>query len=169
VQKNSTTSWFKQFWPWFLIALPMAAVIASIYTVMVAFDNKDSLVKSDYYKEGLAINVQLQQEQLAKQLALGAEIRFNEQDVHLDLHGNADFVWPASLNLQLIHPVNDKMDFTIPLVHLGEGKYQGSHQQQLQHRWHLQLSPLLTSPQDSWLLQSEIHFGSSQTSRFSAQ
>ena len=48
--------WYRQFWPWFLMALPGAAVIGGITTVIVATIDRDGLVKDDYYKEGLAIN-----------------------------------------------------------------------------------------------------------------
>ncbi|MCF1439106.1 MAG: FixH family protein, partial [Shewanella sp.] len=48
--------WYKQFWPWFLITLPLCAVIASLATMKIAVDNKDALVAEEYYKEGKAIN-----------------------------------------------------------------------------------------------------------------
>ena len=39
-----TKPWYRQFWPWFLICLPASAVIASLYTVSLAFRTTDSLV-----------------------------------------------------------------------------------------------------------------------------
>ncbi len=36
--------WFKQFWPWFIIALPASAVIASFFTLWLAVSNPDHLV-----------------------------------------------------------------------------------------------------------------------------
>ena len=35
-QSKPTKPWFKQFWPWFLIALPSSAVIASFVTIGLA-------------------------------------------------------------------------------------------------------------------------------------
>ena len=48
--------WYRQFWPWFLIALPATVVVAGLTTWWIAAHKADSLVVDDYYKEGLAIN-----------------------------------------------------------------------------------------------------------------
>jgi len=39
--------WFKQFWPWFIIALPTAAVIASFVSLWLAISNPDHLIVTD--------------------------------------------------------------------------------------------------------------------------
>jgi len=39
--------WYKQFWPWFIIALPASAVIASFVTLWIAIANPDQLVVDD--------------------------------------------------------------------------------------------------------------------------
>lgn len=36
--------WYKQFWPWFIIALPASVVIASFFTLWLAISNPDQLV-----------------------------------------------------------------------------------------------------------------------------
>jgi len=33
---RDTVPWYRQFWPWFLIAVPAAAVIAGIITIILA-------------------------------------------------------------------------------------------------------------------------------------
>lgn len=55
-----TTSWYRQFWPWFLIALPGAVVVASLITVYIAVTHQDPLVDGNYYKHGLTINERLE-------------------------------------------------------------------------------------------------------------
>jgi hypothetical protein len=47
--------WYKQFWPWFLIALPTAAVIASFITLNIAFKHADVPVQGDYVQHGLTV------------------------------------------------------------------------------------------------------------------
>ena len=44
--------WYKQFWPWFIIALPASVVIASFFTLYLAISNPDHLVVTDdeYYE-----------------------------------------------------------------------------------------------------------------------
>jgi hypothetical protein len=39
--------WYRQFWPWFIIALPASAVVASFITLWLAISNPDPLVVND--------------------------------------------------------------------------------------------------------------------------
>ena len=39
--------WYRQFWPWFIIALPASAVIASFITLWIAISNPDGMVLTD--------------------------------------------------------------------------------------------------------------------------
>ena len=39
--------WYKQFWPWFIIALPASVVVASFFTLWLAISNPDQLVVDD--------------------------------------------------------------------------------------------------------------------------
>ena len=39
--------WYKQFWPWFIIALPASAVIASFITLYLAVSRPDYIVVDD--------------------------------------------------------------------------------------------------------------------------
>ena len=39
--------WYKQFWPWFIIALPASVVIASFFTLYLAVSNPDQLIVTD--------------------------------------------------------------------------------------------------------------------------
>lgn len=36
--------WYRQFWPWFIIALPAAAVAGGLLTLWIAMSNPDYLV-----------------------------------------------------------------------------------------------------------------------------
>ena len=47
-----TQPWYRQFWPWFIIALPCAAVVGSIATAIIASKDGVNLVAEDYYKQG---------------------------------------------------------------------------------------------------------------------
>ena len=44
---NLHKPWFKQFWPWFLIALPGSVVIASLFTVTLAVQNAPIIIQKD--------------------------------------------------------------------------------------------------------------------------
>lgn len=43
-QQGRELPWYRQFWPWFLIALPATVVIASFYTLYLAMTHPDPLV-----------------------------------------------------------------------------------------------------------------------------
>lgn len=39
--------WYRQFWPWFIIALPASAVIASFISLWLAISHPDQLVVNE--------------------------------------------------------------------------------------------------------------------------
>ena len=78
---GDTLPWYRQFWPWFLILLPASVVVAAISTVVIANRHADDLVVDDYYKDGLAINRQLEKIERAKGLGITATLGI--QDTHL--------------------------------------------------------------------------------------
>lgn len=63
---GDTQPWYRQFWPWFLILLPASVVVASLYTMYLASSGADDLVVDEYYKDGLAINRQLEKSNAAR-------------------------------------------------------------------------------------------------------
>ncbi|MCV5274392.1 FixH family protein, partial [Escherichia coli] len=66
--------WYKQFWPWFLIILPLTVVVWTIATVVVFSNNSVSLVAEDYYKKGKGINIDISKMNVARDLGLNANI-----------------------------------------------------------------------------------------------
>ena len=64
--KNTTLApgqeppWYRQFWPWFIIALPASAVIASFYTLWLAVSNPDYMVVDDQAYERLNSDLKAQ-------------------------------------------------------------------------------------------------------------
>ena len=52
--------WYRQFWPWFIIALPASAVIASFISLWLAVSNPDHLVVTDDEYERLRSELKAQ-------------------------------------------------------------------------------------------------------------
>jgi hypothetical protein len=51
-KREQNLPWYRQFWPWFIIALPASAVVASFFTLWLAISNPDHLVvDEDEYRQ----------------------------------------------------------------------------------------------------------------------
>jgi len=109
-QEEPIQPWYKQGWPWFLISLPLSAVIAGTITIIIATKGADSLVDADYYKEGLAINESLEREREA--IRRGLSFRLTQLEKQLSLTPNTTMD-DRVLYLLLQHPVDEKKDITL--------------------------------------------------------
>jgi uncharacterized protein len=47
--------WYRQFYPWMLIALPACAVIGGFITLYLAISHPDALVRKDCVRDGVTI------------------------------------------------------------------------------------------------------------------
>ena len=79
MQQEDTQPWYRQFWPWFLISLPAAAVVAGLYTLALAVNTKDSLVVGTDRSISAAKERVLAAERRARDLELEAHIAINLQ------------------------------------------------------------------------------------------
>ncbi len=122
-----TVPWYKQFWPWFLIAFPLAAVIGGFATLAIATHDPDGLVVDDYYKAGLAINQTIEREDKARVLGLsgGLTMDLRTGDVVLTL-SSARPLLGGSLLLRLLHATRAHHDEQIELKSMSDGRYAGS-------------------------------------------
>lgn len=108
MRPDVVTPWYRQGWPWFLIALPATAVVGGIITAILAARGFDGPVAADYYKQGLAINEEVARAQLARELALTAEVDiagFADGDrVRVVLDAERRMPAEAAVRLRLAHP-----------------------------------------------------------------
>jgi hypothetical protein len=130
---TDTLPWYRQFWPWFLIMLPASVVVAGLVTLYIAIEGADDLVVDEYYKDGLAINRQLEKKELAAEYGITAELAFSAHSVAVTVNGevNAD-----KLNLTLSHPLEADRDFLVELTRVEPGFYAGLLEQSIFSRWH---------------------------------
>ncbi|MDO8860732.1 FixH family protein [Haliea sp. E1-2-M8] len=134
---QDTTPWYRQFWPWFLIALPGTVVVVSFHLMYTAYKHSDDLVVDEYYKVGLAINRQLERKERAGELALAAQFTITEHQVTARLEGP---VTADTLELTFSHPMEADRDFSVALQRVGPGIYNGQLQTAVAERWHWILS-----------------------------
>ncbi|WP_438984034.1 FixH family protein [Aequoribacter sp.] len=133
----SANPWYKEFWPWFIIALLGSVVTASLITVSIAFRHADDLVVDDYYKVGLAINQRLEHREAAQRLGIDITLSLTGEQVFLSTRNVA----PSSeLTLLLAHPMEADKDFTVTLLPGPDGVFFATLPTQVSHAWHWSVS-----------------------------
>ena len=145
--------WYRQFWPWFLFGLPGLVVVAGLTTWWIAEKNADHLVADDYYKQGLAINRELDKQKRAQNLNLSARLAYRDGAFELTLVGDAD---PAAIVLYLSHPLDANLDRELRLPRMAPGSYRAPVQLARGSRWHWQLEPAQAIDTASWRLDGEL-------------
>lgn len=149
MKNNNNKAWFKQFWPWFLIILPLCAVIGGILTVMIATGNKPEMVVDDYYSKGKAINKDLTLIKNARVNNISALITQADNELIINLTGVQD---KSSIQLFLFHSTQSKRDLSQLLTADGNGHYRYQTEQLLMGKWQVRIEPF----DKSWRLQSTV-------------
>ncbi len=151
--------WYKQFWPWYLIFLPASAVVAGISTVIIAMNNRDPMVVDNYYKEGLAINRVISQQQMAAKLGLLARTQYNAATGQLEIKiDNSLQDEVTSLNLSFVHATRADLDKKFVLHKDKQGIFRAAIKNIDTGKWNVFLEP--TSKQ--WRLDAKVIFPTSQ-------
>ena len=150
IPPEDTQPWYRQFWPWFLISLPASVVVAGLSTLYIANRHADDLVVDDYYKDGLAINRQLEKKQRATDRQIAAQLQFSGDTVSVQITGP---VTAPQLDLFMSHPLESDRDFKVVLIQLSPGQYSGRLHQPVAPRWHWTLQLQET---DGWRLDGAV-------------
>lgn len=153
------TPWYRQFWPWFLIAIPAISMVAGVTMIVLSLSGADQMVVDDYYKKGLAINENLALDAYAREHGMAVTTHFDLETGEVFVEKlEGDYVWPETLQLQLLHPVAEDMDQTLILTRSYSG-YRGDLEQSPRYRYYLRLSPTTSGADaDLWRLNGEIDF-----------
>lgn len=113
--ERNNARWYRQGWPWFLIALPATAVIAGVITLLIAVNTWDGLVVDDYYKEGKAIVQTIGRTERARELGLSATVRIRSESLRVELEGAERSGLPTSLLVTVAHPTRGGLDQVLTL------------------------------------------------------
>ncbi|MBI4196153.1 MAG: FixH family protein [Betaproteobacteria bacterium] len=119
------TPWYREPWPWLLMAGPFLVVIAGLITLWIAVASDDGLVADDYYKRGLAINQVLARDAVASARHYRARVMFSPalDRVRVTLAGDD---LPAAVVLRLSHPTRAGLDRILRLAASGPGVYESA-------------------------------------------
>lgn len=112
---------YRQFWVWFVFAIPLIGVVVASYSGYLAIHNGDTEVVKEAYTEGSAINNELRRENKARQLGLHLTLDVaNGNQLTLSLHGSQPLKKDA-LQMTLSHPTDAKQDLSPVLKVAGDG------------------------------------------------
>jgi len=167
MEREDIQPWYRQFWPWFIIALLSSSVIAGLTTVWISLQTTDSLVvRSD---DGMQIVAErrIDAEQLASELGLAALLHVNLDTgaVSAAMQSGALDMVPAQLELEFTHPAFANRDQLI-LLHRaqpdagGNPVWSGHFVNVPAGRWYVTLKS-----GDEWRLSGEWHGESQLTLR----
>ena len=150
--------WYKQFWPWFLIILPLTVVVWTIVTVVVFANNSVSLVAEDYYKKGKGINIDISKMNVARDLGLNATVSSDKNTVVIAFNKGELPHFPA-LTATFTHRTLPDRDFTKLLTADAKGNYRLTPEDSIQGPWFVELEP----HNKEWMIQGRVEFPAQPT------
>jgi len=130
MQEIQERPWYRQFWPWFIMAFPAASVVGGLLTFYLA-GGEPAMVVDDYGRIAMVTARRAERTQRAADLGLSARLTFMaESGIQVALEQNAvegaegpDY-WPGSLLLELVHPTRSELDREVELAG-SLGRYAG--------------------------------------------
>lgn len=144
--------WYREPWPWILIALPGSVVLAGIVTILIAVYTNDGLVVDDYYKEGLAINRTLAKGVRAKALGLQGTVLVLHDHVAVTLSTAAtNYSLPDQLQVRVTHPTRSGLDQVVELRREGAA-YRATVRPLEAGRWYVRIE----DPTHTWRLTAVV-------------
>ncbi|CAM3808100.1 FixH family protein [Rheinheimera salexigens] len=148
--------WYKQLWPWLLIAVPVFTALKAAHTVMLMQGNIPDMVVDDYYKEGQAIN---------QRLALYREAELRNLDAKVLIAGNQIIIRFAQndtlgehMLLDFYHPTIANKDFNLTAERSGKLLYIATLPHSLQGNWRI----AVTDNSKAWKLRANLVLPASQ-------
>ena len=136
---SAAKPWYREHWPWILMAGPAAVVVAGAVTMWLAYSSADGLVADDYYKRGLAINRVLAREDAARRLGISAEVRLIPGRMSVVLRGAS----PEVLFVHLVHATRAGHDLRLRLARSMGGDYEAALPPLPPGHWHLSIEDAL--------------------------
>lgn len=114
---NVTLPWYRQFWPWFLMLPPAAAMIGGFVTLWIAMNHADSVLPDRLSRVGVAF----QPDYLPGATRATLAVHTETGRVHLHVEGE---VASTPLTLRWLHPTLPELDRISILQPMAPGEYE---------------------------------------------
>jgi hypothetical protein len=142
------TPWYREPWPWILMAGPAIAVVASFASLYLAVSGADPLVVDNYYKEGLAINRMLDRDRAALEQGYRAVVMISPARTRARVQLAGRGALPSALRLRFVHPTKAGMDLDVTARQTQPGWYEAPIELGPAARWEVQIE----DPGEHWRL-----------------
>lgn len=161
------TPWFKMPIMWLLIGIPASSVVAGIFFITLAVSGKDSLVRDNYYKDGLAINEELSWDKKAVSLDIRMRLSTNADQSELRVFiDNSRAELPNLLQVKFSHPTLKAQDQDALLQRIGNSnEYAGSLERPLNARFYIQIE----AAEQEWRVRNDGVLGNNSSLDFIAK
>ena len=163
--RSDNQPWYKDRWPWILMAGPAIVVVAGFITLWLAIKSDDGLVTDDYYKQGMTINQSLQRDHAAGILGLHADVMKSGLGIRLLLAAEGSATLPDAITLKLVHPTQAGRDQLVKMTLEGQGFYSGNLVADIAGRWLVSIE----DPLGKWRLQGDWQADSVEPLRLNAK
>ena len=148
---TNRTPWYREPWPWILMSVPAAAVVASFVALYFAVSRADPLVADNYYKEGLAINRVIDRDRMASARGYRANVMVGSEGTRVRIQLTGDGAKPQALRLTFVHPTKAGLDRTVTARQIQPGWYEADIELAPAAHWYVQLEDL----EQNWRLTGE--------------
>ena len=153
MQPTPVSPWYKEPWPWVLIAIILIPMIVAAVRISIYNDYKVEMVVDDYYKKGKAINQEFDREKLAKTFGISALVNFEGHNIVLDMNHNGQAPEIASLMISFYHSTQGFKDFSLMATARADKKFSAVlPDQDLAGKWQLTIEP----HDKKWKIQKNI-------------
>ena len=125
----------------------------------LAINSSNDLVKENYYKEGLTINVEIGQRKLAKELNIRAILTLDE--LTGDVLLKTENTQAESLTILFTHAAYSDRDFTLSAQKVADGEYRSQLKRPLTEIWNVYLES-----EEGWQMSGRLNANINQRLNF---
>ncbi|NKI35384.1 hypothetical protein HFP89_09410 [Wenzhouxiangella sp. XN79A] len=125
MQRTDSTPWYKQFWPWFILAILGWGVVSATTTLVFAVLNPPQMMTGDYARLGKALVDTHVRFDRAEALGLAGRLALSGDELRLDLQSVEADALADTVLLLAQHPTDASRDRQLMLIRTADGRYAG--------------------------------------------
>lgn len=137
--RQAVNPWYREPWPWLLMAGPAAVIVAGAITAWLAFSTSDGLVADDYYRQGLAINQTLARFETARRLGVVAHVQVAADLTRIRVTLEDGPSPPQLLDMHFVHATRAGNDVRLRLARTGERHYEAAFRPLVDGHWRVRM------------------------------